>query len=210
MILCFSANCIPVLVQQNINGSKFFNRSWEEFKVGFNSTFGNYWIGNDLLSQLTLSGRYKLRFELQARDNSSWYWASTAVSLFLESHATTRFTCLATRATPATMHLATTTEWCSPRTTETTTCGPAAATMATVQCTTAEDSGTRDAAIATSTLSVVVEMTSNGTQHCCVHLACGSRARSIIASSAAHQRWVCKCKLIRTQPFETENIYSPD
>jgi len=75
MILCFSADCIPVLVQQNIDGSKFFNRSWEEFKVGFNSTFGNYWIGNDLLSQLTLSGRYKLRFELQARDNSSWYWA---------------------------------------------------------------------------------------------------------------------------------------
>jgi len=63
-----------VLIQQNLDGSNFFNRSWAEFKVGFNNTFGNYWIGNDLLSQLTLSGRYKLRFDLQARHNR-WYWA---------------------------------------------------------------------------------------------------------------------------------------
>jgi len=74
MIACCAANCIPVLVQQNMDGSNFFNRSWAEFKVGFNNTFGNYWIGNDRLSQLTLSGPYKLRFELQARD-SRWYWA---------------------------------------------------------------------------------------------------------------------------------------
>jgi len=73
-----AARCIPVLIQQNIDGSNFFNRSWAEFKVGFNDSNGNYWIGNDRLSLLTLSGvsgRYKLRFELQARDNSSWYWA---------------------------------------------------------------------------------------------------------------------------------------
>jgi len=74
LIVCCAANCIPVLVQQNVDGSNFFNRSWAEFKVGFNNTRGNYWIGNDLLSQLTLSGRYKLRFDLQLL-NDSWYWA---------------------------------------------------------------------------------------------------------------------------------------
>ena len=62
-----------------MDGSKipnFFNRSWEEFKVGFNDTNGNYWLGNDLLSQLTVSGQYKLRFDLQSRSNTSiWYWA---------------------------------------------------------------------------------------------------------------------------------------
>jgi len=68
-------NCIPLLVQQNINGSNVFNRSWAEYKVGFNDTRGNFWLGNDLLSQLTASGRqYKLRFDLQAI-NGSWYWA---------------------------------------------------------------------------------------------------------------------------------------
>jgi len=86
IVLCFSANCIPVLVQQNINGSNIFKRSWAEYKAGFNNTFGNYWIGNDLLSQLTLSGRYKLRFELQAR-NSSWYWAEySRFTVLGESH----------------------------------------------------------------------------------------------------------------------------
>jgi len=80
--MLYTANCIPVLIQQNIDGSNFFNRSWAEFKVGFNSTNGNYWIGNDRLSQLTLSGRYKLRFELQVL-NSSWYWAEYSYFIVL-------------------------------------------------------------------------------------------------------------------------------
>jgi len=70
------ANCIPLLIQQNVDGSDFFNRSWAEFKVGFNDTRGNFWLGNELLSQLTLTGRYKLKFDLQSRANpSNWYYA---------------------------------------------------------------------------------------------------------------------------------------
>jgi len=63
------------VVQQNIDGSYFFNRSWAEFKVGFNDSLGNYWLGNELLSQLTANNRYKLRFDLQSRNNSNWYHA---------------------------------------------------------------------------------------------------------------------------------------
>ena len=64
-----------MLIQQNIDGSDFFNRSWAEFKVGFNDTRGNYWLGNELLHQLTSKGgRYKLRFDLQLV-NYSWYYA---------------------------------------------------------------------------------------------------------------------------------------
>jgi len=68
-----TARCVPVLIQQNVDASTFFNRSWAEFKVGFSDTRGNYWLGNDLLSQLTLSRRYKLRFDIQDR-NLSWYY----------------------------------------------------------------------------------------------------------------------------------------
>jgi len=76
MIACYAtASCVPLLIQQNIDGSGFFNRSWDEFKVGFNETSGNYWLGNEVLSQLTLNSRYKLRVDLQARDNNSWYYA---------------------------------------------------------------------------------------------------------------------------------------
>ena len=65
-----------MLIQQNVDGSDFFNRSWAEFKVGFGDPSSNYWLGNDLLSQLTLTGRYKLKFDLQSRSNTSnWYWA---------------------------------------------------------------------------------------------------------------------------------------
>jgi len=45
-----------------------------EFKIGFSDDRGNYWLGNDLLSQLTHSGRYKLRFDLRRR-GAGWYYA---------------------------------------------------------------------------------------------------------------------------------------
>jgi len=65
-----------LLIQQNVDGSYIFNRPWAEFKVGFNDSRGNYWLGNDLLSQLTVNDRYKLKFELQSHSNTSnWYSA---------------------------------------------------------------------------------------------------------------------------------------
>ena len=64
-----------MLIQQNVDGSNFFDRSWAEFKVGFGDTSGNYWLGNDLISQLSLTGNYKLRFDLQKNGTNDWYWA---------------------------------------------------------------------------------------------------------------------------------------
>ena len=63
-----------MLIQQN-DGSDFFNRSWAEFKVGFGDPNDNYWLGNELLSQLTANNSYKLKFDLQSRRNSNWYHA---------------------------------------------------------------------------------------------------------------------------------------
>ena len=71
-----AANCIPLLIHQNLDGSDFFNRSWAEFKVGFNDSRGNYWLGNDLLSQLTNEARYKLWCLVQARSNGMVYVAN--------------------------------------------------------------------------------------------------------------------------------------
>jgi len=69
------------MIQQNTdNGSALFNRAWAEYKVGFNDSGGNYWLGNDLLSQLTLTGRYKLKFDLQSRKNNNWYYAEYSTS----------------------------------------------------------------------------------------------------------------------------------
>jgi len=65
-----------LLIQQSVNGSDFFNRSWAEFKVGFNDSRGNYWLGNDLLHELTKEARYKLRCLVQARSNGIVYVAN--------------------------------------------------------------------------------------------------------------------------------------
>jgi len=68
-----------LLIQHKISGIRsinFFNRSWAEYKVGFNDSNGNYWLGNDLLHQLTNTpySAHKLRFDLHAT-NGSWYYA---------------------------------------------------------------------------------------------------------------------------------------
>ena len=74
-LFCIVLNCNLLLIQQNVDESHFFNRSWAEFKVRFNDSGGNYWLGNDLFHKLTTSGRYELRFDLQALDNGDWYYA---------------------------------------------------------------------------------------------------------------------------------------
>jgi len=43
--------------------------------VGFGDPSGNYWLGNDLLYQLTANFRYKLRFDLQQNGTGKWYYA---------------------------------------------------------------------------------------------------------------------------------------
>ena len=51
------------------------NRTWAQYKVGFGDPSGNYWLGNDLLSQLTANNSYKLRIDLQQSDTGNWYYA---------------------------------------------------------------------------------------------------------------------------------------
>jgi Fibrinogen beta and gamma chains, C-terminal globular domain len=66
---------VSILVQQHYGGTTFFNRFWEEFKVEFGDVTGDYWIGNERLHQLTREGRYKLRVDIEAKNNGQWYWA---------------------------------------------------------------------------------------------------------------------------------------
>jgi len=64
-----------ILIQQRIGNTPFFNRSWEEFKVGFGNESGNYWMGNERLHQLTKDGQYKLRVDVLSKFKGQWYWA---------------------------------------------------------------------------------------------------------------------------------------
>jgi len=64
-----------LLIQQNVDSSNYFHQSWETFKDGFGSKSCNYWLGNELLHQLTKDGLYKVRFDLQSKESGNWYWA---------------------------------------------------------------------------------------------------------------------------------------
>ncbi|XP_065942406.1 microfibril-associated glycoprotein 4-like [Magallana gigas] len=40
-------------IQRRVNGEENFTRNWTEYKHGFGTPYGDYWIGNDAIHQLT-------------------------------------------------------------------------------------------------------------------------------------------------------------
>jgi len=82
-VVDIAERCVPLLIQRNVDGSDFFNRSWAEFRVGFDDRNGNYWLGNDLISELSQTERYKLRFDLHKRASSRWCYAEYSTFIVL-------------------------------------------------------------------------------------------------------------------------------
>ncbi|XP_076810821.1 fibrinogen-like protein A isoform X2 [Clavelina lepadiformis] len=60
--------------QRRFDGSVNFQRTWDEYKIGFGDTEGEFWLGLDVVHKLTRSGKCELRVELQNFDDSH-YWA---------------------------------------------------------------------------------------------------------------------------------------
>ncbi|KAK7919129.1 hypothetical protein WMY93_010413 [Mugilogobius chulae] len=64
------------VIQRRTDGSQTFNRSWEEYKIGFGdfeSEMGEFWLGNDNLHFLTAQGNYTLRINLEDFDGHQRY-----------------------------------------------------------------------------------------------------------------------------------------
>jgi len=61
-------------VQQHVNDSSFFDRSWNEFRYPFGVQTGNFWLGNELIHGLTRDGHCRLRFDLHF-DGGDFDWA---------------------------------------------------------------------------------------------------------------------------------------
>lgn len=53
------------VIQKRVDGSTDFYRTWREYKEGFGNAHHNYWIGNDVIHQLTKIKPQKLRVDLQ-------------------------------------------------------------------------------------------------------------------------------------------------
>ncbi|XP_062239000.1 fibrinogen-like 2a [Platichthys flesus] len=53
------------VIQQRLNGSVSFNRTWAEYKKGFGNLRGEFWLGNDYMHLLTKAKDMVLRIELE-------------------------------------------------------------------------------------------------------------------------------------------------
>jgi len=85
----FAGACSTILVQQNVDGSNFFSKSWAQYRAGFGNPSGNYWLGNDQLVQLTATGAYKLHYDLQC--NSTLQWFTAEYSTFQVANETAKY-----------------------------------------------------------------------------------------------------------------------
>ncbi|CAK8679891.1 unnamed protein product [Clavelina lepadiformis] len=51
------------VIQRRLNGSLNFNRPWLDYRRGFGSASGEYWLGLDLISAITRAGIQELRID---------------------------------------------------------------------------------------------------------------------------------------------------
>ncbi|XP_035663838.1 soluble scavenger receptor cysteine-rich domain-containing protein SSC5D-like [Branchiostoma floridae] len=61
------------VIQRRQDGSVPFNRTWEEYKLGFGNKNGEYWLGNENIHLLTNQKNYRLRIDLLDWQGESRY-----------------------------------------------------------------------------------------------------------------------------------------
>jgi len=64
-----------ILIHQNLDDSLSFNKTWSEYRNGFGSLPGNYWMGlENVRAVISLAQTFHLRVEVQL-ESRSWYSA---------------------------------------------------------------------------------------------------------------------------------------
>ena len=85
----FDSDGTWTVIQRRFNGSEDFYRNWTEYKRGFGSSDGEYWLGNDIIHQLTSIDNYTLKILL-----TNWYNNNTYAeySVFYVGSETNNYT----------------------------------------------------------------------------------------------------------------------
>ena len=92
---CACVEDCTVLLMQKVDDASFFDRTWAEFKAGFGDVDGNYWLGNELIHQLTKDDGYKLRIDLQVEKENwqrCWLWAEYSTFIVADEASKYRVT----------------------------------------------------------------------------------------------------------------------
>ncbi|XP_074065633.1 angiopoietin-2 isoform X1 [Macrotis lagotis] len=61
------------VIQRREDGSTDFQRTWKEYKMGFGDPAAEYWLGNELVSQLTNQRHYVLKIHLKDWEGNEAY-----------------------------------------------------------------------------------------------------------------------------------------
>ncbi|PIK59697.1 hypothetical protein BSL78_03359 [Apostichopus japonicus] len=56
-----------LVFQRRDDSSLSFHRDWNEYREGFGTADGNFWLGNDKLAALTSQGQYELRIDFVSK-----------------------------------------------------------------------------------------------------------------------------------------------
>ena len=62
-----------LVFQKRLDGSVDFYRGWAEYKRGFGSLTGEFWLGLDNIHRLSSNGSYKLRVDLEDFAGNTYY-----------------------------------------------------------------------------------------------------------------------------------------
>ena len=62
-----------IVVQRRLDGTVDFYRNWTEYQSGFGDLHSEFWLGNDIIRDLTGSGQWELRVDMEDwQSNTSW------------------------------------------------------------------------------------------------------------------------------------------
>ncbi|XP_055887298.1 ficolin-1-like [Biomphalaria glabrata] len=63
-----------IVIQRRVHKDTSFNRNWTDYKNGFGTTCTDYWLGNDLIHEITALNQFELRFDMTYKGNA--YYAT--------------------------------------------------------------------------------------------------------------------------------------
>nr|XP_020662654.1 veficolin-1-like [Pogona vitticeps] len=73
-----------LVFQRRQDGSVDFYRNWESYKTGFGNQASEFWLGNDKIHLLTISGRQQLRIDVMDFNDSRTYAKYTSFRISSE------------------------------------------------------------------------------------------------------------------------------
>ncbi|KAK3738472.1 hypothetical protein RRG08_034762 [Elysia crispata] len=59
-----------IVIQRRVKGDADFNRNWPDYKKGFGSFDGDFWLGNDKIHTISSSGTFELRIDLTYKNKT--------------------------------------------------------------------------------------------------------------------------------------------